>query len=66
MKDLQTLATELSVEPVPGMYRPLNLLLLQLPDLHLDLHKETFMLHWFNCEERLLWLAIGADGAPFG
>jgi len=24
------------------------------------------MLHWFNGEQRLFWVAVGADGASFG
>ena len=44
VKDLRTLDTELSEESVPGVYRPLKYFLLQLTDLHVDLHKETPML----------------------
>lgn len=66
LKDLQTLASELSTESVPGVYRPLKPFLLKLADLYLELHKETPLLHWFNGEERLFWVAIGAGGAPFG
>ena len=66
LKDFETLASELSTECVPGVYRPLKPFLLKLADLYLELHKETPMLHWFNGEERLFWVAVGADGAPFG
>ncbi len=66
LKDLETLASELSTESVPGVYRPLKPFLLRLADLYLELHKETPMIHWFNGEERLFWIAVGADGAPFG
>ena len=66
LRDLQTLATELSTECVPGVYRPLKSYLLKLADLYMDLHKQIPMLHWFHGEEGLFWVAIGADGAPFG
>ena len=66
LRDLQTLATELSMESVPGVYRPLKPYLLKLADLYMDLHKQIPMLHWFHGEEGLFWVAIGADGAPFG
>ena len=39
---------------------------LKLADIYLDLHKHTPMLNFFNGEEGLFWVAIGADGAPFG
>ena len=64
--DLETFATKLSIESVPGVYRPLKSFLLKLADLYLDLHKETPLLHWFNSQEGLLWVSVGADGAPFG
>ena len=66
LRDLQTLATELSTECVPGVYRPLKSYLLKLADMYMDLHKQIPMLHWFHGEEGLFWVAIGADGAPFG
>ena len=66
LRDLQTLATELSTESVPGVYRPLKPYLLKLADLYMDLHKQIPMLHWFHGEEGLFWVAIGADGAPLG
>ncbi|CAH3153504.1 unnamed protein product [Porites lobata] len=66
LRDLQTLATELSTESVPGVYRPLKPYLLKLADLYMDLHRQIPMLHWFHGEEGLFWVAIGADGAPFG
>ena len=66
LRDLQTLATELSMESVPGVYRPLKPYLLKLADLYMDLRKQIPMLHWFHGEEGLFWVAIGADGAPFG
>ena len=66
LRELQTLATELSTESVPGVYRPLKPYLLKLADLYMDLHKQIPMLHWFHGEEGLFWVAIGADGVPFG
>ena len=66
LRDLQTLATELSTESVPGVYRPLRPYLLKLANLYMDLHKQIPMLHWFHGEEGLFWVAIGADGAPLG
>ena len=66
MRDLQTLATELSTESFPGVYRPLKPYLLKLANLYMDLHKQIPMLHWFHGEEGLFWVAIGADGAPLG
>ncbi|PFX18043.1 hypothetical protein AWC38_SpisGene17603 [Stylophora pistillata] len=66
LRDLQTLATELSTECVPGVYRPLKPYLLKLADLYMNLHKQIPILHWFHGEEGLFWVAIGADGAPFG
>ena len=29
------------------------------------LHKQTFMLHWFNDDEKLFWVDIGTDEQPF-
>ena len=66
LKDLETLASELSTECVSGVYRPLKPFLLKLADPYFELHKETPMLHWCNGEERLFWVAVGADGVPFG
>ena len=64
--DLSTLAAQLSLEPVHGVYRPLEPLLLKLADLYLQLHSSDPLLHWFNEEENVFWVAVGADGAPFG
>ena len=66
LRELQTLATELSTESVPGVYRPLKPYLLKLADLYMDLHKQIPMLHWFHGEEGLFWVVIGADGVTFG
>ena len=66
LRDLQTLATELSTESVPGVYGPLKPYLLKLADLYMDLHRQIPVLHWFHGEEGLFWVAIGADGAPLG
>ena len=53
-QDLQTLATELSTECVPGVYRPLKSYLLNLADLYMDVNKQIPMLHWFHGEEIIL------------
>ena len=66
LRDLETLASELSTECVPGVYRPPKPFLLKLAYLYLELLNETPMLHWFNGEERLFWVAVGAESAPFG
>ena len=62
--DLSTLAAQLSPEPVHGVYRPLEPLLLRLADLYLQFHSSDALLHWFNEEENVFWAAVGADGAP--
>ncbi len=64
--DLQTLATKLCIESVPGVYRPLRPFLLRLADLYLTVNKENPCLTWFNNERNVIYAAIGADGAPFG
>ena len=64
--DLQILASKLSVESVPGVYRPLKPFLLRLADLYLTVDRENPCLTWFNNEKNVLYAAIGADGAPFG
>lgn len=65
VQDLSTLAEKLSIEPVRGVYRPVEPFLLKLADLYLELHTKSTLLHWFNEEERVFWVAVGADGAPF-
>ena len=63
---LEILAEKLSTESVPGVYRPLKPFLLRLADMYLTLHEKDSCLHWFNGEEGVLYVAVGADGAPFG
>ena len=63
---LEILAEKLSTESVPGVYRPLKPFLLRLADMYLTLHEKDPCLQWFNGEERVLYVAVGADGAPFG
>ena len=64
---LEKLATELSLTPVPGVYRPLKqFLLLRLADLNLLVDNENPCLHWFNGAKNVFYVAAGADGAPFG
>lgn len=66
MIDLETLAARFNVESFPGVYRPLKPFLLQLADLYLFLDERVPCLHWFNGENNVLYITIGADGAPFG
>ena len=63
---LQILAEKLSTESVPGVYRPLKPFLSRLADMYLTLHEKYPCLQWFNGEEGMLYVAVGADGAPFG
>ena len=48
------------------MYRPPKPFLLKLADLYLLLHEKKPCLHWFNEEKSVFYVAVGADGAPFG
>ena len=48
------------------LVRPLEPFLLKLADLYLELHTKSTLLDWFNEEERVFWVAVGADGVPFG
>ena len=50
----------------PGVYRPLKPFLLRLADLYLHLDDKSPCLHWFKGENKVMYIAIGADGAPFG
>ena len=63
---LEILAEKLSTESVPGVYRPLKPFLLRVADMYLTLHEKDPCLQWFNGEEGVLYVAVGADGAPFG
>ena len=49
-----------------GVYRPLKSFLLLLADLYLSVHRKQSCLHWFNGKENTFYIAVGADGAPFG
>jgi hypothetical protein len=49
-----------------GVHKPLEPFLLTLADMYLRLVKHVPSLHWFNEEKGLFYVAIGADGAPFG
>jgi hypothetical protein len=64
--ELENLARKYSLEPVPGMYRPLEPFLLRLADHYLLLDSKVPCLHWFNGEMGIFYVAVGADGAPFG
>lgn len=64
--DLEVLSRKFSLEPVPGMYRPLKPFLLRLADLYLSLDAAVPLLHWFHNEKNVFYIAVGADGAPFG
>ena len=64
--NLQILASKLSVESVPGVYRPLKPFLLRLADLYLTVDRENPCLTWFNNEKNVLYAAIGADGNATG
>lgn len=66
MISLETLAARLNVDAFPGVYRPLKPFLLKLADLYLFLDEKVPCLHRFNGEKDVLYIAIGADGAPFG
>lgn len=63
---LEILAERFSTEAVSGVYRPLKPFLLKLADLYLLLHEKKPCLHWFNEEKSVFYVAVGADGAPFG
>ena len=63
---LEILAEKLSTESVPGVYRPLKPFLLRLTDMYLRRHEKDPCLQWFNGEEGVLYVAVGADVAPFG
>jgi len=63
---LENLTAKYSVEAFPGVYRPLKPFLLQLADLYLLVDSKSPCLHWFNGEKGVMYVALGADGAPFG
>ena len=66
MISLEILAVRLNVDAFPGVYRPLKPFLLKLADFYLFLDERVPCLHWFNGEKDVLYIAIGADRAPFG
>ena len=66
MISLETLTATLNVDAFPGVYRPLKPFLLKLADLYLFLDERVPCLHLFNGEKDVLYIAIGADWAPFG
>ena len=63
---LENVTAKYSVEAFPGVYRPLKPFLLQLADLYLLVDSKSPCLHWFNGEKGVMYVALGADGAPFG
>ena len=54
------------LNPVSGVYRSLEPLLLQLASLYININATQPCLHWFNDEVNLFHVAVGTDGAPFG
>lgn len=66
VRDLESLAKEWSMEPVSGVYRPLQPFLLKLADFYLALDEKKTCLHWFDGKKGVFRVAVGADGAPFG
>lgn len=51
---------------VSGCYRPLEDLLLIMADLYLFLDEQKPFLEWYGKALGTFFIAIGADGAPFG
>lgn len=64
--DLEVLASKFSLETVPGMYRPLKPFLTRLADRYLFLDRADPCFHWFHEVKYVIYVAVGADGAPFG
>ncbi|XP_028517176.1 uncharacterized protein LOC110246686 [Exaiptasia diaphana] len=64
--DLQEFAAQKQKDPVTGVYRPLESLLVRLAQLYLLLNEHSEILHWFNGLKGTFFVAIGADGAPLG
>lgn len=64
-RDLAEFAKEVNKPPVPGVYRPLKPFLIQLANFYLLIDKTVQSLHWFH-GEGVFYVAVGADGAPFG
>ena len=66
VKDLREFCQEAGLNPVSGVYRSLEPLLLQLASLYIKINATLPCLHWFNEEVGVFYVALGADGAPFG
>jgi len=65
-RDLREFCEEAGLNPVSGVYRSLEPLLLQLASLYIKVNATLPCLHWFNEEVSVFHVAVGADGAPFG
>ena len=65
-KDLRKFCMEAGFNPVSGVYRSLEPLLVQLASLYIKTNDTLPCLHWFNEEVSVFHVAVGADGAPFG
>lgn len=57
---------EAGFNPVSGVYRSLEPLLVQLASLDIKTNETLPCLHWFNEEVGVFHVAVGADGARFG
>ena len=66
VKDLREFCMEAGFNPVSGVYRSLEPLLVQLASLYIKTNDTLPCLHWFNEEVGVFHVAVGADGAPFG
>ena len=66
VRDLREFCEEAGLNPVSGVYRSLEPLLLQLASLYVKINATLPCLHWFNEEVGVFHVALGADGAPFG
>ena len=66
VRDLRLFCQEEGLNPVAGVYRSLEPLLLQLASLYMKVDATLPCLHWFNEEVGVFHVAVGADGAPFG
>ena len=66
VRDLTEFFEEAGLNPVSGVYRSLEPLLLQLASLYVKINATLPCLHWFNEEVGVFHVALGADGGPFG
>jgi len=57
--------TALHLEDI-GVYKPLEPILLTLAHMYLTTDRHVPSLQWFNGERGVIYVALGADGAPFG